>query len=135
MAGLSTYMENNVLNWFKGTTFPAAPTTLYVALLTTMPSADDGTGAVEVSGGSYARIAVTTSTGWTAISSKTIKNVNALTYANPTANWGTIVGTALLDASSSGNWLSLASLDYPVTISSGGKPFVFAANSLSFVVN
>src|SRR5260221_5898206 len=66
MAGKSTYLEDKMLNWMKGTAFGAAPATVYVALFTTAP-ADDGTGAVEVSGGCYARAAITTSTGFTGI--------------------------------------------------------------------
>ena len=68
MAGKSAYLEDKMLNWMKGTAFGTAPTTVYVALFTTNPTADDGTGAVEVSGGAYVRQAITTSSGWSAIS-------------------------------------------------------------------
>ena len=113
MAGnKSQYLENALLNWLKGTTFPAAPATVYVALFTTAPSNDTGSGAVEVSGGSYARAAITTSSGWSAISGggssatpEQISNGSTVTFATPTANWGTVVAIGLYDASTAGNLL------------------------------
>ncbi len=108
MAGKSTYLEDKLLNWMKGTAFGAAPATVYMALFTT-PPADDNTGGVEVSGGSYARAAITTSTGFSAISGGTaphqISNSGTVTFATPTANWGTIVAFAIMDALTVGNLL------------------------------
>ena len=110
MAGKSQYLENAVLNWMKGTTFLTAPTTVYVALFTTAPSDDAGTSAVEVSGGSYARASITTSTGWSSISGAPsapaqISNGSTITFATPTGNWGTVVAIGIYDASSAGNLL------------------------------
>ncbi len=117
MSGKSAYLEDKMLNWMKGTAFGTAPTTVYVALFTTNPTADDGTGAVEVSGGSYARVAITTSSGWSSISGSgtsphQISNAGVVTFATPTANWGTVIGVAVYDASSAGNllyWNSITS--------------------------
>src|SRR5260221_2045890 len=115
MAGKSTYLEDKLFKWLKGTAFGAAPATVYVALFTTAP-ADDNTGGVEVSGGSYARAAITTSTGFSAITGGTaphqISNAGTVTFATPTANWGTIVAFAIMDALTVGNLL------YSNTISS-----------------
>jgi hypothetical protein len=110
MAGKSQYLENAMLNWMKGTTFLAAPTTVYAALFTTAPTDDSGASAVEVSGGSYARASITTSTGWSSISgapaaAAQISNGSTITFATPTANWGTILAIGVYDASSSGNLL------------------------------
>ncbi len=108
MAGKSTYLEDKLLNWMKGTAFGTAPTTVYVALFTTAP-ADDGTGGTEVSGGSYARASITTSSGWSAVSTgttpHTISNGGVVTFATPTANWGTVVAIGIYDASTAGNLL------------------------------
>src|SRR5260221_10682136 len=91
MAGKSTYLEDKLLNWMKGTAFGAAPATVYVALFTTAP-ADDGTGGVEESGGSYARAAITTSTGFSAISGgiapHQISDNGPGTFARPTPDVG-----------------------------------------------
>lgn len=133
MSGKSAYLEDKMLNWLKGTAFGTAPTTVYVALFTTNPTADDGTGAVEVSGGSYARASITTSTGWSSISGSgtsphQISNASTITFATPTANWGAVIGIGIYDASSAGNllyWTSITSQ----TINTGVVAS-FAANQL-----
>lgn len=117
MAGKSQYLENAMLNWLKGTTFVAAPATVYIALFTTNPTDDAGTSAVEVSGGSYARASITTSTGWSSISGAPsapaqISNGSTVTFATPTASWGTVIGIGIYDASTAGNllyWNSITS--------------------------
>lgn len=115
MAGKSAYLEDKMLNWLKGTAFGTAPTTVYVALLTTVPTADDGTGAVEVSGNAYARQAITTSSGWSSISGSgtsphQISNGAIITFPTPTGNWGAVIGLALYDASTAGNLLYWSSI-------------------------
>src|SRR5258707_13057855 len=94
MAGKATYLEDQVLNYMKGTAFVAATTNVYVALFTTAP-ADDGTGYVEVSGGSYARVAIVRASGFSAITGGTaphqISNNGGLPFPTPTANWGTVL--------------------------------------------
>lgn len=109
MAGASQYLENARLNWLKGTTYLSAPANTYVALYTTAPSDDSGTGAVEVTGGSYARVAVA-SGGWSAISgaptaAAQVSNTAAVTFPTSTASWGTVVAFGLYDALTSGNLL------------------------------
>jgi hypothetical protein len=114
--GQSDYLNSAMLNWIKGTTFTAAPATTYVALFTTAPTSDAGTGGTEVSGNAYARVAVTSSSGWSAISgggtaAEQISNSGTITFATPTgAGWGTIVAVGLYDASSSGNLLYFATI-------------------------
>ena len=108
------YLENAALGWLKGTTYPAAPANTYVALFTAAPS--DSGGGTEVSGGSYARVAIASS-GWSAISGggaspEQITNSGAVTFPTPTANWGTVVAIGLFDASTAGNllyWNSISS--------------------------
>jgi hypothetical protein len=121
MAAMTDYLENKLVDWLlRGQSF-TPPATLYVALFTVAP-ADDGTGGTEVSGGSYARVAVTSNTtNWdntqgadsTAVSSGTggsIGNRTSFNFAAPTADWGTVVSFGLYDASSGGNCLMLADL-------------------------
>jgi hypothetical protein len=110
MAGKSQYFENIVLNWMKGTTAAAAPATTYMALFTTAPTDDAGTSAVEVSGGSYARIGITSSSGWSAISGAPsapaqISNSGVVTFVTPTGSWGTVVAIGIYDALTAGNLL------------------------------
>lgn len=117
MAGKSQYLENALLNWMKGSTFPAAPATVYVALFTTAPTNDAGASAVEVSGSNYGRAAITTTTGWSAISGAPaapgqISNGGIVTFATPSGSWGTIVAIGIYDAITTGNllyWNSITS--------------------------
>lgn len=60
MSGLSDYAAENVLNWLSGQAAVPALGARYLALFTTAPTSDSGTGAVEVptSGTGYARVQV-----------------------------------------------------------------------------
>lgn len=120
MAGKSVYLEDKWLNMWKGTAF-TFPTTVYVALLTTNPTDDSGTGLVEVttSGTAYARQAIVGSSGWSTIapvsggsgtSPEQMSNAAVITYPTPTATFGTVVGIALYDAATAGNLLYWASI-------------------------
>lgn len=119
MAGLTKAAQDNILNLMKGTNWPAgtggwgltSPATTYVGLFTVSPSTDatvSYTG-TEVTGGSYARVAVTSSSGWSAIStvgtSSQISNAGVITFPTPTVSWGTIVSVGIFDAATTGNLL------------------------------
>lgn len=103
-------LADDVLNWIKGTAFPASLANTYVALLTAVPTKNDGTGLTEVSGSSYARQAVA-STAWSAITQSAdtlhdqISNSNAITFPAVTTTGYTVVGIAIYDASTLGNLL------------------------------
>lgn len=47
MAQFSDYMETAIANWIRGTTFPTAPASVFVALFNGSPT-DTGTGGTEV---------------------------------------------------------------------------------------
>lgn len=118
MADYSDYLENELLDhWLGGAAF-TAPATVYVALFTAAPS--DSGGGTEVSGGSYARVAVTNNaTEWPAASGGAKSNANTISFPTPTAGWGTATHFALYDASTSGNLLAWSALDASKTINSG----------------
>jgi hypothetical protein len=132
------YVTQAILNVFRGTTFPSVPANFYVALLTTMPTASDGTGLVEVSGGSYARVAMATAAGtWVAPAVQgdsvtyLISNVAAVTFATASANWGTILGVAFYDASSgTTNLWGFGTLTTNQTVNSGSQ-FSFPIGNLT----
>lgn len=131
----SRYQQNNRLNWFRGTTYPAVPANLYIALLTTLPTDNNGTGLVEVTGGSYARVTVAASTAqWGAPSTsgslQQTNNTNAITFTTATANWGTIVGVAIYDALTAGNLLYFAPLAANQVVNNGNT-FSFLAGQLT----
>ena len=124
--------EQDILeNWFSGTARPNTPS--HIGLFTTTP-ADDGTGGVEVSGGSYAREAYTANaTNWgssTAGAPSTIQNLTILTFTTATANWGTVASWGYFDAVSAGNLLFFAVLDTAKAVNNGDTA-EFAAGSMT----
>jgi hypothetical protein len=86
-------------------TFSLYPCTLYYALFTVPPNASGG--GTEVSGGSYARVAVpNNSTNFPATSANNKQNSTAITFPASTAAWGTVVAWGAYDAPAGGNlWL------------------------------
>lgn len=119
MAALSDYLENALINHiFRNTDF-SRPANIYVALFTAAPS--DAGGGTEVSGGSYARVAVQTgaSSAWDAASGGATANTGVITFATATANWGTVTHIGLFDASTSGNLLLHGALTASKTVNSG----------------
>jgi hypothetical protein len=99
MAEMSNYLENSLINATLRNTSYTSPATVYVALYTTDPTdADTGT---EVSGGSYARTAVT----FGAPSNGVSTNSAAVEFPTCTSSWGTITHIGIRDASTSGNLL------------------------------
>jgi hypothetical protein len=145
MAMMTDYVENKIVDWmFRGQTF-TPPASLYVGLLTAAPS--DSTAGTEVTGGSYARVAVVSSltnwagtqgTGTTVASSgntATTSNNGAVTFPAPTANWGVATHFGIYDAASAGNLLFYAALTSSKTINNGDSAPVFNAAALTFQID
>lgn len=141
MGMLSNYLENKLIDQlFRGQAY-SFPATLYVALLTEEDG--DAGGGTEVSGGSYARVAIactlanwagTQGAGTTTASngaSGTTSNNGAITFPEPTANWGVVAGFAIYDAPTAGNLLIFGKLLAPKTINSGDAAPVFLPEQLS----
>ena len=113
MAEFSNFLENALINATLRATTYTSPATVYVSLYTTDPTdADSGT---EVSGGSYARTAVT----FGAPSNGVTTNSADVTFPTATASWGTVTHIGIHDASTSGNLLFHTPLDTSKTIDSG----------------
>jgi hypothetical protein len=110
---MSNYLENALMNVTLRATSYTAPTTVYVSLWTSDPT-DAGSG-TEVSGGSYARTAVT----FGAPSNGVTLNSADVTFPTATASWGTVGWIGINDALSSGNLLYHTALDTAKTIDSG----------------
>lgn len=106
MAGsFSNFLELELLDHVFGAAAYTAPATLYVAAFTVAPS--DTGGGTEVTGGAYARVAVTNNaTNFPAASAGLKSNGTAITFPQATASWGTVVGIGIFDASSGGNLLA-----------------------------
>jgi hypothetical protein len=124
MAEMSNYLENALINATLRNTAYTSPTTVYVGLFTSDPT-DAGSG-TEVSGGSYARTAVT----FGAPSNGTSTNSGAVEFPQATGNWGTVGWIGIHDAATSGNLMYHTALDVSKTISTGDI-FKIAIGSLS----
>lgn len=133
MSSATNYLESAFGNHLlRDTAFPQ-PTTIAVALFTVMP-AEDGTGGTEVTGGDYAR--VTHGPGdasWSApvAGDGVFSNASSIVFAPPTANWGTVLGFGLYDATTAGNLLIKQTLTAPVIVNSGDPPPAFAIGALT----
>ena len=113
MAEFSNYLENALINAVLRNTSYTSPATVYVSLYVSDPTdADSGT---EVSGGSYARTAVT----FGAPSNGVSTNSADVTFPTATAAWGSVTHIGIHDASTGGNLLFHAPLDTSKTIDSG----------------
>ena len=145
MGAFTNYLENKLVdNVLRGQNF-APPATLYIGLDTVV--GDEAGGGTEVSGGSYARVAVagslaawagTQAPGSTAASSGsngTSSNNAAITFPAPTANWGVVTGFRIWDALTGGNALVYQALSVPKTINNGDAAPSFAAGSLTVQVD
>lgn len=124
MAEISNYLENAIINATLRNTTYTSVATVYVSLWTSDPT-DAGSG-TEVSGGSYARTAVT----FGAPSGGASTNSAAVEFPQATASWGTIGWIGINDALSSGNLLYHTALDTSKTIDSGDI-FKIASGNLS----
>jgi hypothetical protein len=113
MSEMSNYLENALINVTLRATSYTAPTTVYVSLWTSDPT-DAGSG-TEVSGGSYARTAVT----FAAPSNGVTTNNADVTFPTATASWGTVGWIGINDALTTGNLLYHTPLDTAKTIDSG----------------
>ena len=113
MAEMSNYLENALINVTLRATSYTAPAAVYVGLYTTDPT-DANTG-TEVTGGSYARTAVT----FGAPSNGVTTNSGAVTFPTATGTWGTVGWIGILDAATSGNLLYHTPLTASKSITSG----------------
>ena len=145
MAAMTDYLENKLIDHcFRGVAF-TAPAALHIGLFTATPS--DTGGGTEVSGGSYARVALapsttnwastggaTTTTNPSAGTSGTTSNNVAISFATPSASWGLVQWFGVFDASTAGNLLWWGALTTPKTINSGDT-VSFAISALSIQID
>lgn len=115
MSEASNNLEDKILNHFFRNTAQTPPVTVYVALYTVLPTDAGGGTEVSTSGTAYGRVAVT----FGAPSGGAIANSGALTFTQATADWGTVVGFGIFDASSAGNLMVYSPLDASKAIQNG----------------
>ena len=110
---MSNFLENALINATLRNTTYTSPATVYISLWTSDPT-DAGSG-TEVSGGSYARTAVTMGAPSNGVST----NSADVTFPTATASWGTVGWIGINDALTTGNLLYHTPLDTSKTIDSG----------------
>jgi len=143
---LNDYSENKIADHvFRGTALSeTVPASYYVALFTT--SCTDAAVGTEVTGGSYARVAIARSqaawngthgnaTGASSGTGGTISNAGTLTFPVPTANWGSVTAFGVLDASTAGNPIVCTDLTTPKTINNGDAAPAFAIGALTIQID
>lgn len=141
---MSDYLENKLVDHvFRASAF-TAPVILYIGLATAACS--DSAAGTEVTGGSYARVAVTSGTAaWngthgnvTGVSSGTngtISNAAAVTFPVPTANWGVVTHFIIADAATGENVIVCQALTTSKTINSADAVPIFAPGSLTYQID
>lgn len=128
----STYLANKIANHVYRATSYTSPAAVYAALFTstaTLAEIKAGTLTNEVTGGAYARVAVTFGAPTDGDGS-----ASTVTFTTASAGWGTIRFVAIMDASTAGNVLTYAQLSSDVVISSGNT-FQFNSASLTETVD
>lgn len=121
MSAASDYLENKILDHILGGSDLTRPSTVYFAFFTAAPS--DAGGGTEVSGGSYARVAVTNnSTNFPAAVGGSKSNGTAIVFPTASAGWGTITHYGVFDAASGGNLLFHGALAASKLVETGDTP-------------
>lgn len=120
----SQYFNDALLTWFKGTTFPAAISTVYISLHTDNPgsagAANDVTASVCTNRGSIAAAdlsapAASVLTG----GGRQISNSATVTLTSNAGANATITYFGLWDAASAGNFLGYGTLSTPRAVQIG----------------
>lgn len=121
---LSNYLELKFLDHSLKNTAYTSPATVYMAAYTSDPGeANTGT---EVSGSSYARVAIT----FGAASAGASLNSADIVFPTASGSWGTVTHFAIFDALTTGNMLYYGALGASIAVSTGQR-LRFDAGSLS----
>ena len=128
MAEFSNFFENKIIDHMLRAVAFTPPATIYLALYTVAPT--DAGGGTEVSGGAYARQAFTL----TAASAGASSNSADITFPTATADGGTVVACAILDAATAGNFLMWINLDASKAVATGDT-FKINAEDLDITVD
>jgi len=109
---ISSYLELKILDFVLRNTDYAHVATVYLSLHTESPGEGGGG---EVSGGSYARQAIT----WSAAADGQIVNSALITFPTATAPWGTVTHMGIYDALAAGNLLWYGAVTVSKLITTG----------------
>lgn len=124
MGGLSSYYSKAIINHLAGLSTMSAVTP-YLALFTASTGLDSDSPSFEVSGGAYARVALTLTaaadeeedevpTGY-----QFTQNDGDVSFTRATASWGTVTHAAIMDAATAGHVVAWTELTNPREILTG----------------
>jgi hypothetical protein len=116
MSAKTDTLETAILNHLLRGLPYTPPSALFLGLFTTAPT--DAGGGTEVSGGSYARQAITPAT-WNAPSGGACTNAGTITFPTASASWGTVVAFGLFDSLTGGTLLIWGTPVVNQTVNSG----------------
>jgi len=132
MSAMSDYLEGQIIDHLFRTGTFAKPPAIYLALFTVAP--DDAGGGTEVTGGSYARVAIAQlDANWNPPSAGDglTDNASDIVFPAPTADWGTIVAFGIFDAATAGNLLIHGTLGTSKTVNNGDPAPRMSAGALN----
>lgn len=112
MSDLSDFLENELLDHVFRNAAYTPPAAVYLGLYTAAPT--DAGGGTQVTGGAYARQAIT----FGAASGGTISNTSAASFTASGGSFGAVVAVGVFDALTSGNMLMWKAIS-SVTVASG----------------
>jgi hypothetical protein len=116
MAALSTYAENQVVNFLLRGTTPTVPSQWFLALYTTNPTAFDTGAEIPFTGSSnYFRQPIT----FGPPSNGSLANTGEIDFPPAGTTWGNVAYAAIRDAATGGNLLFYGSLVLPRYINAG----------------
>lgn len=122
----TTYFSNCVMgNLFRTQTTPALPTSFYIGLSTSAPTAS-GTNVTEPSDSAYARVKLSS---LSVPANGVVKNSQEISFADSTVDWGTITHFVIYDAATGGNLLIYNTVDKPRLVQADSS-VKFEANGL-----
>lgn len=127
---MTAYLQKKLGDHALGIASWTMPAAVYLAIFSASPG-ESGSLASEISGGSYARVSLTSLMGAFDSVTGIAVNASAVTFAAPTAAWGLALYVAIVDASSAGNVLYYAPLANPRIFNNGDPAFTIPAGSLS----
>ena len=133
MANLSNYTEGLIATWLAGGAAPAALTTVFLDVYSTLPAEDGsgGTSVYQTLTGVAGRKSLTTATSFTATADLVKNNLIELTT---NAGACTIIGFAIWTANTSGSMIYYGSITgQPITIGVGDT-VRFDANAITLTV-
>jgi len=122
----STYLADRVLNWFKGTTFAAALSNVFISIHTADPGATGGSADVTATVTGSANRTTVASSAFTAAGNasgggREITNTGVVQITTNAANVATqtITHFGVWDAATGGNFLASGTLTTPVGVQTG----------------